>query len=105
MAKVFVMIKYKHTNLIAKDWKQLSNFYQSVFKCKPIPPERDLSGNWLDRITDIQAAHITGIHLRLPGFGDDGPTLEIFQYDSMPEHPNVDRTHPDFHTSLLKWKT
>jgi predicted enzyme related to lactoylglutathione lyase len=90
------MIRYKHTNLIAKDWKKLSVFYQSVFKCKPVPPERDLSGKWLDRITHIQASHITGIHLRLPGFGDNGPTLEIFQYDSMPEHPNVRPNTPGF---------
>lgn len=25
-------------------------------------------------------ASLRGIHLRLPGFGPDGPTLEIFQY-------------------------
>jgi catechol 2,3-dioxygenase-like lactoylglutathione lyase family enzyme len=50
----------------------------------------------LDRITDIPASHITGTHLRLPGFGDNGPTLEIFQYDSMPEHPNVRPNTPGF---------
>ena len=90
------MIKYKHTNLIAKDWKRLSEFYQKVFKCVQVLPERDLSGAWLDKITDITESNITGMHLRLPGFGDNGPTLEIFQYDSMPEHPVVKPNTPGF---------
>jgi len=37
-------IKYVHTNLIANDWKSLSEFYVNVFDCEPIYPERDLSG-------------------------------------------------------------
>jgi predicted enzyme related to lactoylglutathione lyase len=88
--------RYAHTNLIAKDWKRLSNFYQEVFGCVPIPPERDLSGEWLDRATGLSESHISGIHLRLPGYGDDGPTLEIFQYGSMPEHPSVNPNTPGF---------
>ncbi len=75
------MIKYVHTNLVAKDWKQLSKFYIDVFNCKPKPPERYLSGEWLDQLTGIESAHIRGIHLLLPGFGNEGPTLEIFQYN------------------------
>lgn len=78
--------KYAHTNLIAKDWKRLSAFYQEVFGCVPIPPERDLSGEWLDRATGLKEAHITGEHLLLPGYGVEGPTLEIFNYDSLSEH-------------------
>lgn len=88
--------RYAHTNLIAKNWKRLSIFYQKVFGCIPVPPERDLSGDWLDRATGISGSHITGIHLRLPGCGDDGPTLEIFQYDTMPAHPDVYPNTPGF---------
>ena len=88
--------KYAHINLIAKDWKRLSTFYQQVFGCVPIPPERDLSGEWLDKATGLAGSHISGIHLRLPGYGDDGPTLELFQYDSMPEHPSVNPNTPGF---------
>jgi glyoxylase I family protein len=88
--------KYVHTNLIAKDWKRLATFYQEVFGCVPIPPERDLSGEWLDNATGLIGAHIHGIHLRLPGYGDDAPTLELFQYDSMPEHPSVNPSTPGF---------
>ncbi|MBC8336070.1 MAG: VOC family protein [Anaerolineales bacterium] len=89
-------IKFVHTNLIAKDWKRLSAFYQEVFECVPAPPERDHSGEWLDRVTGLKASHIRGIHLRLPGCGEAGPTLEIFSYNSMPEHPSVQPNTPGF---------
>lgn len=88
--------KYAHTNLIARDWKRLADFYQEVFGCRPVPPERNLSGDWLDNATAIPGSRITGMHLRLPGFGDAGPTLEIFQYDSMPDHPVVAPNTPGF---------
>jgi hypothetical protein len=54
-------IKFVHTNLIAKDWKRLSKFYCDVFECKPTYPERDLSGEWLDKITEINGARIRGM--------------------------------------------
>jgi catechol 2,3-dioxygenase-like lactoylglutathione lyase family enzyme len=56
-------------------------------------PERELSGQWLEEATGLKGAQISGIHLRLPGYGDNGPTLELFQYASMPDrletHPNT----------------
>jgi catechol 2,3-dioxygenase-like lactoylglutathione lyase family enzyme len=73
--------RYTHTNLVARDWKGLSDFYSQVLDCESVPPERDLFGQWLDDATAIPDVHICGIHLRLPGWGEDGPTLEIFQYD------------------------
>jgi len=82
-------IKYVHTNIVARDWRSLSRFYQKVFKCTPVPPRRDLSGHWLDQATGVPAAQLQGEHLRLPGYGKQGPTLEIFQYTNMPEHPNI----------------
>jgi len=88
--------KYAHTNLIAKDWKRLAAFYQEVFGCLPVPPERDMSGEWLDKATGISGAHLAGMHLRVPGYGDEGPTLEIFKYSSMPEHPSVKANTPGF---------
>jgi predicted enzyme related to lactoylglutathione lyase len=88
--------KFAHTNLVARDWKRLSAFYQEIFDCVPVPPQRDLSGEWLDRATGIESAHITGTHLRLPGYGEHGPTLEIFHYDVMPDHPRVQANTPGF---------
>lgn len=73
-------VKFSHTNIISKDWQKLAQFYIDVFGCQPVYPERDLKGEWIDRVTGIQDVRIRGIHLRLPGYAD-GPTLEIFQYN------------------------
>jgi predicted enzyme related to lactoylglutathione lyase len=80
-----IQAKYVHTNLIARDWKKLVQFYSEVFGCEPKGPKRDMSGAWLDSVNAVPNAHLTGIHLRLPGYGDDGPTLEIFSYDKLVE--------------------
>jgi len=80
-----IRAKYVHTNLIARDWKRLVRFYTDVFRCEPKGPERDMSSEWLDRLTALGNAHLTGVHLRLSGYGDDGPTLEIFSYDQLIE--------------------
>jgi predicted enzyme related to lactoylglutathione lyase len=76
--------KYVHTNLMAHNWETLAQFYQDVFGCVPVPPKRDVKGEAIERATAIKNAAFEGMHLRLPGFGDTGPTLEIFQYRDMP---------------------
>jgi predicted enzyme related to lactoylglutathione lyase len=73
--------RYGHTNIVARDWRKLARFYEEIFGCIRILPERDLSGDWLDALTGIRDAHLHGVHLRLPGHGEAGPTLEIFQYE------------------------
>src|SRR5215475_8649218 len=80
-----IRAKYVHTNLIARDWRRLVRFYREVFGCEPKGRERDLSAVWLDRVNSVPNAHLRGVHLRLPGYGDDGPTLEIFSYDQLIE--------------------
>ena len=85
-------IRYAHTNIVAHDWRRLSSFYINVFNCKEKPPIRNLSGYWLDVLTGIPNARIHGIHLLLPGFGIDGPTLEIFQYnDNIKDNKNINK--------------
>ena len=73
-------IKYGHTNIITEDWKRLAGFYESVFGCIQVPPQRDHKGPWLDKGTGVSNAHIEGVHLRLPGQEVNGATLEIYQY-------------------------
>lgn len=80
--------RYAHTNLIAHDWRALSNFYQELFGCTPVPPVRDFKGADLERGTGIPAAELRGEHLRLPGHGSEGPTLEIFNYNILKERPD-----------------
>lgn len=80
------MIRYSHTNLIAKDINRMIAFYRDVLGCRSIGQTRDLSGSWVDRLTGIHGAHIFGEHLALPGYEDGGPTLEIFGYDTVIPH-------------------
>jgi catechol 2,3-dioxygenase-like lactoylglutathione lyase family enzyme len=75
-------IKFVHANLIARDWKKLTRFYIDVFECEPVYPERDLQGEWIDKMTGIREVRIRGIHLRMPGY-ENGPTLEIFGYNKV----------------------
>ena len=76
-------MRFAHTNIAARNWKNLSDFYVRVFGCKVKPPERRLSGAWLDQGTGLTNAELEGVHLLLPGHGDKGPTLEIFSYTKM----------------------
>ena len=73
-------IRYAHTNLIANDWRKLLAFYVEVFGCEPVSSERHHRGEYFDNLTAIPGAHACGQHVRLPGHGEHGPTLEIFQY-------------------------
>ena len=82
-----VRARFVHTNLIAQDWRKLARFYEQVFDCMPVPPERNLKGQWLEEGTGVPGAEIWGMHLRLPGYGDKGPTLEIFQYNQQKDRP------------------
>jgi catechol 2,3-dioxygenase-like lactoylglutathione lyase family enzyme len=79
--------RYVHTNLIARDWRALAAFYRSVFGCVDVPPERDYSGPGLEAGTGVPGAALRGVHLRLPGNGANGPTLEIFTYSQLAESP------------------
>jgi catechol 2,3-dioxygenase-like lactoylglutathione lyase family enzyme len=80
-------VRFGHVNVTATDWRRLAAFYSDVFGCVFVPPERDISGPVLEAATGVPGAHLRGAHLRLPGLGDDGPTLEIFQYDDALPHP------------------
>jgi predicted enzyme related to lactoylglutathione lyase len=86
--------KYVHTNIIAEDWQKLADFYTRVFGCEYVPPERDYSGEALDAGTGLANAHLRGVHLRLPGCGEDGPTVEIYSYDTLETRPQLAVNRP-----------
>jgi len=87
---------FAHVDIVARDWKRLAAFYEEVFGCLRLPPERHLAGDWLDAATGLQGAAITGAHLRLPGRGEDGPTLEIFEYAEEAERPPTATNRPGY---------
>jgi catechol 2,3-dioxygenase-like lactoylglutathione lyase family enzyme len=73
-------VKYSHTNLIASDWRKIARFYVDVFNCEQVGPVRSLAGTGVSGGTGVENAQLEGVHLKLPGYGPEGPTLEIFQY-------------------------
>lgn len=92
-----VAARYVHTNIVARDWRALAKFYRDVFDCTPLPPERNYSGDWLNEVTALDGElTIRGMHLRLPGYGEQAPTLEIFQYNRQPERPPAATNQPGF---------
>ncbi|OHD71783.1 MAG: glyoxalase [Spirochaetes bacterium RBG_13_68_11] len=107
-------ITYVHTNIVARDWRKLAGFYTRVFGCTLKPPERNLSGDWLDGLTSLRNAHVRGVHLRLPGYGSAGPTLEIFEYSpqkdagpsgiNRPGFAHIAFSVPDVQKALLNVK-
>ena len=88
--------RYVHTNLVARDWRRLARFYQDVFGCVPVPPERNLSGAEMEAGTGVPRAHLQGMHLRLPGAGAESPTLEIFTYSDLAGDPPRVANRPGF---------
>jgi predicted enzyme related to lactoylglutathione lyase len=88
--------KYVHTNIISNDWRVLARWYEEVFGCVPAPPERDYAGSDLEAGTGLRGVGLKGAHLRLPGHGDQGPTLEIFQYDALEGRGETAVNRPGF---------
>jgi len=85
-----VATRFSHTNIVARDVERLGAFYIDVFGCVVSGPERDLAGEWLERGTGLPGARIRGLHLRVPGHGEDGPTLEVFSVAALePTVPSV----------------
>jgi predicted enzyme related to lactoylglutathione lyase len=88
--------RFGHVNLVARDWRALASFYEQVFGCVFVPPERNISGPDLEAATGVPGAALRGGHYRLPGLGDQGPTVEIFEYASEEEAPAAAVNRPGF---------
>lgn len=74
---------YTHTNIVARDPERLAAFYVEVFECAESGPRRHLEGDGLERGMGLAGAVVDGVHLLLPGHGENGPTLEIFKLDDL----------------------
>lgn len=88
--------RYGHTNLIARDWRAQASFYEQVFGCIPVPPERNYSGADLEAGTGVKGSSLRGVHLRFPGVGADGPTLEIYSYSVLADAVRPEVNRPGF---------
>ena len=89
-------IRYAHVNIIARDWKKLMDFYVDVFDCEPVSTERNHHGEQTDALTGLNDVRIRGQHLRVPGHGENGPTIEIFTCSEQLDVPLPALNQPGF---------
>jgi len=89
-------IRFAHVNIIARDWRRLAEFYEDVFGCEPVSSERDHHGPHTDAVTGIEDVRVTGRHLRVPGHGENGPTIELFTYNHQLPPPTPAINRPGF---------
>ncbi len=82
-------MRFAHTNIVSTNWKKLADFYVKTFNCSIVPPVRNQSGEWLDKGTGLKNAKLEGAHLLLPGYGENGPTLEIYQYEHIEDQEYI----------------
>ena len=81
--------RYTHININSPDWERLAQFYINVFDCKHVPPLRHLYGEWFEKASGIPGAEVYGTHIALPGYGENGPTIEIFTHtNQLGDHSN-----------------
>ena len=86
----YLSATFVHVNIISRNWRKLTKFYQEVFDCEPVYPERNLVGKKISQGTGVPNAQLEGVQLRLPGHSDNGPRLEIFQYSQLkPQLPSA----------------
>lgn len=81
--------RFSHTAIVARDADRLASFYVAALGCERSGPPRNLFGAALEQGMGLPGAHVRGLHLRLPGYGDDsGPVLEIFGLDTTVTSPD-----------------
>jgi predicted enzyme related to lactoylglutathione lyase len=102
LKELLMQARYVHTNLIAQNWQKIVDFYQKVFGCTTVVGENVLAGPWVAQLSGVPGAVLRLTHLRLPGAGDDGPTLEIIHYNHQADAPTTAVNRPGFgHIAFL----
>lgn len=92
-------VRFAHVNVVARDVERLAAFYVAVFGCVRVvervyeSPERRAA---LERGTGVAGLSLRGVHLLLPGHGESGPTLEIFQYAPTADRSDAPLNAPGF---------
>jgi predicted enzyme related to lactoylglutathione lyase len=75
--------RFAHLNLIAHDWRRLAKFYTTVCVSWSRRNAISRARNWTRARATASRTRLRRAHFRLPGGGDQGPTLEISTYDQL----------------------
>ena len=80
-------MRFDHINIGASNVERLAQFYEQALGCSRFSPATDLSGEIMARGMGLDEAEVRAIWLQLPGQGEDGAFLELFEYESAVERP------------------
>jgi len=80
-------MRYDHINIGVHDVERMADFYERVFNCTRLSEGARMSGALMARGMGLQDAEINAVWLRLPGHGEEGPFLELFEYSHALERP------------------
>lgn len=80
-------MRYVHTNIGARDVERLADFYEKVFGCVRTSPTETMSGELIARGKGLSEVELKGVWMRMPGYDENGPTLELFEYSQSLERP------------------
>lgn len=80
-------MRYDHTNIGVRDVERLSDFYEQAFSCIRLSSTERMSDALMARGMGLQEAEVRAVWMRLPGHGEEGPILELFEYTQSLECP------------------
>ena len=80
-------MRYDHINIGARDVERLSDFYEQALNCVRLSSIERMSGGLMARGMGLQEAEVRAVWMRLPGHGEEGPILELFEYTEPREQP------------------
>jgi catechol 2,3-dioxygenase-like lactoylglutathione lyase family enzyme len=86
-------IRFAHVSIVACDWRLLAKFYEYVLGCELVVPYNIIDAERLERASGTPRG-LRGMHLRLPGHGKTGPTIDLFSYEEGPGAPVRERHAP-----------
>lgn len=77
-------VRFIHVNVVVPDWHAAVDFYQQGLGATPYGRLRDYKGPYIGQLIGIPGSAVSGRHVALPGWGEGGPTFEVFTYNNTP---------------------
>ena len=80
-------MRFDHINIGTSNVEGLAQFYEQAFRCSRFSPATELSGKIMARGMGLEKVKVRAIWLQLPGQGEEGAFLELFEYKDSVDRP------------------
>ena len=70
---------YRHTSLVVRDVKKISDFYHKVFGSVSETPYK-IGGKWFEDASKLSNVDCDVMMIPLPGHGKSGPVMELLKF-------------------------